>query len=148
MKAGIHPEYVPATISCACGEVIRTRSTVPVLKVEICSKCHPPLHRPPEAHRQRGPRGAVPAQVRQEAGRRAAQGRRLTRAAGRRRPGRGRCPMVRFVVQMYAPLRDEAVVAADGGVCPPPGRRARRYVSSLSFSRCPHHHLTAGGHHH
>ena len=41
MKAGIHPEYVPATISCACGEVIRTRSTVPVLKVEICSKCHP-----------------------------------------------------------------------------------------------------------
>lgn len=41
MKAGIHPEYAPATISCACGEVIRTRSTVPVLKVEICSKCHP-----------------------------------------------------------------------------------------------------------
>jgi large subunit ribosomal protein L31 len=41
MKTGIHPEYVPATISCACGEVIRTRSTVPVLKVEICSKCHP-----------------------------------------------------------------------------------------------------------
>ncbi len=41
MKAGIHPEYVPATISCACGEVIHTRSTVPVLKVEICSKCHP-----------------------------------------------------------------------------------------------------------
>jgi large subunit ribosomal protein L31 len=41
MKAGIHPEYVPAIISCACGEVIHTRSTVPVLKVEICSKCHP-----------------------------------------------------------------------------------------------------------
>jgi large subunit ribosomal protein L31 len=41
MKAGIHPEYVPATISCACGEVIHTRSTVPVLRVEICSKCHP-----------------------------------------------------------------------------------------------------------
>jgi len=41
MKAGIHPEYVPATISCACGEIIHTRSTVPVLRVEICSKCHP-----------------------------------------------------------------------------------------------------------
>ena len=41
MKSGIHPEYVNATITCACGEVIRTRSTFPVLKVEICSKCHP-----------------------------------------------------------------------------------------------------------
>ncbi len=41
MKPTIHPEYVPAMISCACGEVIHTRSTVPVLKVEICSKCHP-----------------------------------------------------------------------------------------------------------
>jgi large subunit ribosomal protein L31 len=41
MKSGIHPEYVNATISCACGEVIHTRSTVPLLKVEICSKCHP-----------------------------------------------------------------------------------------------------------
>ncbi len=41
MKQGIHPEYVNATITCACGEVIRTRSTVPALRVEICSKCHP-----------------------------------------------------------------------------------------------------------
>ncbi len=41
MKPGIHPEYVPAMITCACGEVIHTRSTVPVLRVEICSKCHP-----------------------------------------------------------------------------------------------------------
>jgi large subunit ribosomal protein L31 len=41
MKPGIHPEYVNATITCACGEVIHTRSTVPALKVEICSKCHP-----------------------------------------------------------------------------------------------------------
>jgi len=41
MKSGIHPEYVPAIISCACGEVIQTRSTVAALKVEICSKCHP-----------------------------------------------------------------------------------------------------------
>jgi large subunit ribosomal protein L31 len=41
MKTGIHPQYGPAMISCACGEVVHTRSTVPVLKVEICSKCHP-----------------------------------------------------------------------------------------------------------
>lgn len=41
MKAGIHPEYVETTITCACGEVIHTRSTRPGLRVEICSKCHP-----------------------------------------------------------------------------------------------------------
>lgn len=41
MKADIHPEYVETTITCACGEVIHTRSTVKNLKVEICSKCHP-----------------------------------------------------------------------------------------------------------
>lgn len=41
MKPGIHPNYVPVTISCACGEVIQTRSTTAGLRVEICSKCHP-----------------------------------------------------------------------------------------------------------
>jgi large subunit ribosomal protein L31 len=41
MKPTIHPKYMPAIITCACGEVIHTRSTVPVLRVEICSKCHP-----------------------------------------------------------------------------------------------------------
>ena len=41
MKADIHPNYQPTTITCACGEVIHTRSTVPALRVEICSKCHP-----------------------------------------------------------------------------------------------------------
>lgn len=41
MKAGIHPEYVDATIVCACGEVIRTRSTRASIRVEICSRCHP-----------------------------------------------------------------------------------------------------------
>ncbi|MBI4734864.1 MAG: 50S ribosomal protein L31 [candidate division NC10 bacterium] len=41
MKPGIHPEYMPAIITCACGEAVHTRSTVPVLRVEICSKCHP-----------------------------------------------------------------------------------------------------------
>jgi large subunit ribosomal protein L31 len=41
MKAGIHPDYQLTTITCACGEVVHTRSTVPALRVEICSKCHP-----------------------------------------------------------------------------------------------------------
>ncbi len=41
MKAAIHPEYIETTITCACGEVIHTRSTQPNIRVEICSKCHP-----------------------------------------------------------------------------------------------------------
>ncbi|MDD5681437.1 MAG: 50S ribosomal protein L31 [Candidatus Omnitrophica bacterium] len=41
MKKGIHPDYKETTISCACGEVIHTRSTKPNIKVDICSKCHP-----------------------------------------------------------------------------------------------------------
>jgi len=41
MKTGIHPEYKPATIRCACGNLIQTRSTRGDLKVEICSACHP-----------------------------------------------------------------------------------------------------------
>lgn len=41
MKADIHPEYVEATVSCACGETFTTRSTRPEIKVEICSQCHP-----------------------------------------------------------------------------------------------------------
>jgi large subunit ribosomal protein L31 len=41
MKADIHPEYVEATIACACGNVIRTRSTRSNIRIGICSKCHP-----------------------------------------------------------------------------------------------------------
>jgi len=42
MKAGIHPEYNEITVSCACGEVFKTRSTKKGdLHVEICSACHP-----------------------------------------------------------------------------------------------------------
>ena len=41
MKADIHPKYVTTTMRCACGNIIETRSTVPDLHVEICSKCHP-----------------------------------------------------------------------------------------------------------
>ncbi len=41
MKEGIHPNYQECTITCACGEVVKTRSTKGNLRVEICSKCHP-----------------------------------------------------------------------------------------------------------
>lgn len=41
MKDKIHPQYKEATIICACGEVIQTRSTKASIRVDICSKCHP-----------------------------------------------------------------------------------------------------------
>jgi large subunit ribosomal protein L31 len=41
MKAKIHPKYVEAEIRCACGNVIKTRSTKPVILVGICNVCHP-----------------------------------------------------------------------------------------------------------
>lgn len=41
MKEKIHPQYKETTITCACGEVIHTRSTKQNIKLEICSKCHP-----------------------------------------------------------------------------------------------------------
>jgi large subunit ribosomal protein L31 len=41
MKKGIHPEYHEATIVCACGNIVKTRSTKKEIKIEICNKCHP-----------------------------------------------------------------------------------------------------------
>lgn len=41
MKAEIHPNYVLAQVQCACGQSWETRSTKPLLKVEVCSQCHP-----------------------------------------------------------------------------------------------------------
>ena len=41
MKADIHPKYVDCKVSCLCGHVIETRATMPEIKVEICSNCHP-----------------------------------------------------------------------------------------------------------
>ncbi len=41
MKAGIHPRYTTATITCACGAVHETASTRGTFTVEICSRCHP-----------------------------------------------------------------------------------------------------------
>ena len=41
MKAGIHPDYVVATVRCSCGNQFTTRSTKGDLRVELCSECHP-----------------------------------------------------------------------------------------------------------
>src|SRR3982751_1953568 len=41
MKPEIHPNYVEATVTCACGSTFQTRSTKPVIRLEICSSCHP-----------------------------------------------------------------------------------------------------------
>jgi large subunit ribosomal protein L31 len=41
MKPGIHPDYKPTTILCACGAEIVTRSVRGDFHVEICSSCHP-----------------------------------------------------------------------------------------------------------
>ncbi|MFA6131317.1 MAG: 50S ribosomal protein L31 [Patescibacteria group bacterium] len=41
MKADIHPKYFEATITCACGTVIKTGSTTENLSIELCSHCHP-----------------------------------------------------------------------------------------------------------
>ncbi|OLS01811.1 50S ribosomal protein L31 [Tissierella creatinophila] len=41
MKKDIHPDYVEATVTCACGNTFKTGSTQDTIKVEICSECHP-----------------------------------------------------------------------------------------------------------
>jgi len=42
MKAGIHPAYNEVSVTCACGNTFRTRSTHKGdIRVEICSRCHP-----------------------------------------------------------------------------------------------------------
>ncbi len=41
MKADLHPKYNDAEIRCACGNVIKTRSTKPTTILGICNACHP-----------------------------------------------------------------------------------------------------------
>ena len=41
MKPGIHPNYVEATVTCACGNTFVTRSTKPSLRTDLCNVCHP-----------------------------------------------------------------------------------------------------------
>ena len=42
MKKDIHPEYYPeAVVRCACGNTWVTGSTVPEVRTDVCSACHP-----------------------------------------------------------------------------------------------------------
>jgi large subunit ribosomal protein L31 len=41
MRDGIHPRYDKSVVACACGATFETRSTLPEVKVDICSACHP-----------------------------------------------------------------------------------------------------------
>ncbi|RLB69387.1 MAG: 50S ribosomal protein L31 [Deltaproteobacteria bacterium] len=41
MKKDIHPKYDVCKVTCACGNSFETRATIPEIKVEICSECHP-----------------------------------------------------------------------------------------------------------
>lgn len=41
MKKDIHPKYQEASITCACGNVVETRSTGKEMHVNTCSACHP-----------------------------------------------------------------------------------------------------------
>jgi len=41
MKEKIHPRYIAARISCACGSIVETRSTSGDFAVDVCSNCHP-----------------------------------------------------------------------------------------------------------
>ncbi len=42
MKKDIHPKYnMEAKAVCACGATYNVGSTMPEIRVEICSACHP-----------------------------------------------------------------------------------------------------------
>jgi large subunit ribosomal protein L31 len=42
MKANIHPAWYPeATVVCACGNTWKTGATIPEIRTDICSACHP-----------------------------------------------------------------------------------------------------------
>ncbi len=42
MKAKIHPKfYAEAQVTCACGNTWTTGSTLPEIRVDVCSACHP-----------------------------------------------------------------------------------------------------------
>lgn len=42
MKEKIHPKYnTEAKATCSCGNTFILGSTIPEIKVELCSKCHP-----------------------------------------------------------------------------------------------------------
>ncbi|MCU0466566.1 MAG: 50S ribosomal protein L31, partial [Anaerolineae bacterium] len=42
MKANIHPKwFAEANVVCACGNTWKTGATIPEIRTDICSACHP-----------------------------------------------------------------------------------------------------------
>jgi large subunit ribosomal protein L31 len=42
MKSDIHPDYNEIEVTCSCGNVFKTKSTMKkALHVEVCAACHP-----------------------------------------------------------------------------------------------------------
>jgi large subunit ribosomal protein L31 len=42
MKPNIHPTYYPAArVTCSCGATWTTGSTLPEIRTDVCSTCHP-----------------------------------------------------------------------------------------------------------
>jgi large subunit ribosomal protein L31 len=41
MKISYHPVSIETDITCICGATLHTRSTVPNMRVAVCSNCHP-----------------------------------------------------------------------------------------------------------
>ena len=42
MKSDIHPDYAEIEVTCSCGNVFMTQSTMKkALHIEVCSECHP-----------------------------------------------------------------------------------------------------------
>ena len=43
MKQEIHPKYNEINVTCSCGNIFKTKSTIrkEAMSIDICSKCHP-----------------------------------------------------------------------------------------------------------
>jgi len=42
MKEGIHPDYVASVVTCtSCNSTLHTHATVPEMRIDLCSNCHP-----------------------------------------------------------------------------------------------------------
>lgn len=42
MKDGIHPDYVATRVICtSCDSIVETHATVPEIRIDLCSQCHP-----------------------------------------------------------------------------------------------------------
>jgi large subunit ribosomal protein L31 len=41
MKDKGHPDYKEVTVTCACGNTFKTRSTAASIRADICANCHP-----------------------------------------------------------------------------------------------------------